>query len=88
MQYPYSRPLATVLVGSMERIYEQVTQLEGGCFGRDRRPDLERRMRERVGDGKGADPPFTVAPRWAQDHIIHVHSITYLTKTKQKPPTV
>ena len=48
-----------------QRIYEQATQLEGSGFGHDSRPGLERRMRKR--DDKGAGPPFTVAPRWAQD---------------------
>ena len=67
-----------------QRIYEQVTQLEEGSSGRDRRPQMDQRMRERRGDGSDAGPPFTATPRRAQDHVVHVHSITCLTKTKAK----
>ena len=41
-------------------------------------------MRERSDGGGAAGPPFTAAPTWAMDHVIHVHRITYLTKSKAK----
>ena len=45
---------------------------------------MQRRMRERRDGDGAAGPPFTAAPTWAMDHVIHVHRITYLTKSKAK----
>ena len=45
---------------------------------------MQRRMRERRDGDGAAGPPFTAAPTWAMDYVIHIHRITYLAKAKAK----